>query len=305
MRKPNWLRAPEKKRIFIPYLKRFWYSCDCKSENKFIRALDVSKCKLNNEKRQEKIIVSLTTFPKRVNIVKYAIESLMIQTVLPDRIVLWLSKEQFSEQIIPQTLAELVERGLEVRFVDDDLKSHKKYIYALQQQKEDEVVITYDDDLIYEKNSIEKLVTLHNKFPNSIICNRAHEVKHNNIDIFPYSSWSVRSNEGVKKPSHKLIPSTGNGCLYPYNCMRKETFDEKLIKNYAFSADDIWIGVNSFLSGTKIVRTKKTIATLVPIAGSQEEALTNFNDLQGGNEMVIQALFKLFPEYKRRMMGNE
>lgn len=305
MRKPYCLRAPEKKRIFIPYLKRFWYKCDCKSENKFIRNLDVSNCKLNNKERQEKIIVSLTTFPQRINIVRYAIKSLMIQTVLPDRIVLWLSKEQFSEQVIPQTLTDLVERGLEVKFVDDNLKSHKKYIYALQQQKENEVVITYDDDLIYEKNSIEKLVVLHNKYPNSIICNRAHEVKHNNSDFFSYNSWTVRSDEGVKTPSHKLIPSTGNGCLYPYACMRKETFDEKLIKNYAFSADDIWIGVNSFLSETKIVRTKKTIATLVPIENSQEEALTKFNDLQGGNEIVFQALLKLFPEYKKRMVDNE
>ncbi len=305
MRKPNWLRAPEKKRIFIPYLKRLWYRCDCKSENKFIRNLDIGKCKLNNGKRKEKIIVSLTTFPKRINIVKYAIMSLMIQTVLPDRIILWLSKEQFLEQIIPSTLVELVEKGIEVKFVEGDLKSHKKYFYALQKQKADELVITYDDDLIYEKNSIEKLVSLHNKYPNSIICNRAHEIKHNNSDFFPYSTWMVRSNEGVNKPSHKLIPSTGNGCLYPYNCMRAETFDENLIKNYAFSADDIWIGVNSFLSGTKLVRTKKTIATLVPIMNSQEEALTNFNDLEGGNEMVFQALLNLFPEYKDKMLENK
>ena len=305
MRKPYWLRAPEKKKIFIPYLKRFWYRCDCKSENKFIKNLDISKCTLNAEKRQEKIIVSLTSFPKRINVVKYAIMSLMIQTILPDRIVLWLSKEQFPEQEIPQPLTELVKKGLEVKFVDGDLRSHKKYIYALQQQMQNEIVITYDDDLIYERDSIEKLITLHNKYPNAIICNRAHEVKYNDTDFLPYSCWTVRSNEGVKKPSHKLIPSTGNGCLYPYNCMRKETFDEVLIKKYAFSADDIWIGINSFLSGTRLVRTKKTIATLVPIMNSQEEALTNFNDLQGGNEIVFNALLKLFPEYKNKMLESK
>lgn len=304
MRKPSWLRAPEKKRIFIPYLKRLWYKCDCQSENKFIRNLDINNCKLNNVKRQEKIVVSLTTFPKRIDIVQYAIKSLMIQKVLPDRIVLWLSKKQFPDQTIPKALTELVEKGVEVRFVDDDLRSHKKYIYALQQQKENEVVITYDDDLIYENDSIEKLLALHKEYPNSIICNRAHEIRHNHSEFLPYDAWLVRSNEGVQKPSYKLIPSTGNGCLYPYSCMRKETFDEELIKNYAFSADDIWIGINSFLSGTKIVRTKKTIATLVPIEGSQEEALTNFNDLQGGNEVVFQALLKLFPDYKTRMMRD-
>ena len=42
--------------------------------------------------RKPKIIVSLTSIPSRIHLTHLVIESILRQTVLPDKIVLWLSK---------------------------------------------------------------------------------------------------------------------------------------------------------------------------------------------------------------------
>lgn len=53
------------------------------------------KNKLQPRKSGEEIIVSLTTFPARISTVWITIETIFRQEVMPDRIVLWLAKEQF------------------------------------------------------------------------------------------------------------------------------------------------------------------------------------------------------------------
>ena len=46
-------------------------------------------------KRNQKIIVSLTTYPKRIGTIWLTIETLMRQRVKPDEIILWLAQSQF------------------------------------------------------------------------------------------------------------------------------------------------------------------------------------------------------------------
>ena len=101
---------------------------------------------LNTQERETKFIVSLTSFPARIDQIWISIECLLRQTVKPDALYLWLSKEQFAEQELPKSLTDLQERGLTVEFVDDDLKAHKKYYYAMQRHPEANI-ITVDDDL--------------------------------------------------------------------------------------------------------------------------------------------------------------
>ena len=51
--------------------------------------------KLHPRQSGEEVIVSLTTFPARISTVWITIETIFRQEVMPDRIVLWLAKEQF------------------------------------------------------------------------------------------------------------------------------------------------------------------------------------------------------------------
>ena len=279
----------------IPKLRVLHYKLDCVFENLYIRLARLPKCGVNTAPRKEKVIVSLTTFPARVDRAYYAIKSLMLQSVLADKIFLWVAESQFPGRILPKKLQELERLGLTVRWCED-LRSHKKYFYALQEQKEDELVLTYDDDIIYEKDSVEKLIRFHELYPNCVICNRAHDIRVDEKgDFLPFSKWSIHSSEGVGKPSLYLMPSTGNGCLYPYGCMPPITFDWEIAKANALTADDIWMRFCSLSNGIGVVKTRETIATLCNVWGSQGERLTLLNDHGGENQRVVDRLQKIFP----------
>lgn len=296
IRWPYSWRRPEGVNNGIPKIRVLHYKLDCLFENIYIRLSRLPKECLNNENREESLTISLTTFPARINKTYFAIKSLMLQSYKADRIVLWLAEEQFPEKRLPKEIERLVDRGLEICWCDD-LRSHKKYFYALQQQKENELVVTYDDDIIYERDSIEKLITAHNEHPSCIVCNRAHELTFSKEgELLPYDNWKIHSETGVTKPAMNLMPSTGNGCLYPYGCMPPITFDWEIIKQNALTADDVWMRYCSYSNGVPILKTRETIAILCNVWGSQRERLTQLNDCNGENQRVIDRLNSVFPD---------
>ena len=214
----------------VPFLSGFLYSFITKQQRKIIASLPIDGLELNKKPREEKIILSLTSFPARIHVVGYTLKSLFNQTIKPDKIILWLAEEQFQNVELPILLQDLGRKGLEIRYCKD-LRSHKKYFFALQEQKKDELIITYDDDLIYPENSIELLYKKHLQYPDCIVCNRAQEclaTEENTLE--PYNKWKVYSNEGINSPSTKLFPSTGGGTLYPFGAVDKEAFNEIALK---------------------------------------------------------------------------
>ena len=80
------------------------------------------------------LIVSLTSYPKRMNYIHNTIKSLIEQSEIPDRIILWLAEEEFPgrEKDFPSELLECMGQGLEVRWCEN-LRSHKKYFYTMMQ----------------------------------------------------------------------------------------------------------------------------------------------------------------------------
>lgn len=288
--------------VRVPYIGGKWYCFLSKRECEYIKKLPISGLSLNKESREKKIILSLTSFPSRIEVVGYVIKSLFNQTVKPDRIILWLADEQFLNKQLPDLLKELCEKGLEIRYCED-LKSHKKYHYALQEQREDELVITYDDDIIYPENSVEMLYKTHLNFPRCIVCNRAAEAFIENGRIVPYNKWKVYSSEGVNKASAHLFPSTGSGTLYPYGSISKEAFNTKNMMECAFSADDLWMRFMSALEGTKVIKTRKCHRTFSVLEDSQKESLQVENCLNNGNDLAMERLCEKYPEAVKNMFG--
>jgi hypothetical protein len=138
------------------------------------------RCTRNNPKyalhpsgRSQQVIVSLTTFKTRVPEIWKVIESLLRQTVQPDRIILYCQMDNLAA--LPQELLNQRERGLEIELCDDSLRSHTKYYYAFKQHPED-IVITVDDDMFYQSDLVETLLKFHEQYPNAIIANWVKEI---------------------------------------------------------------------------------------------------------------------------------
>ena len=200
----------------------------------------------------QEIIVSLTTFPARIERIWIVIECILRQKHQPDRIILWLSKEQFKDiSILPKSLLKLQSRGLEICLCQGDLRSHKKYYYAIKNFPND-TLITVDDDFIYPSTLIGSLIELNKKHPKAICCARAFLMKKEGESILPYNQW-VYLNNGAG-PSCDLFHTSGGGTLYPPGAFPEEVLNNEVFMKLCKHADDVWLNTMAQMNGTKIVK---------------------------------------------------
>lgn len=238
---------------------------------------------LNTEKRDIPVVISLTSFPGRINDLWIVIECLFRQTYKADRVILWLSKEQFENEELPLELLEQKKQGLEVVFVDDDIRSHKKYFYCLQKYP-DSIMITVDDDVFYHKDVISELIKGFNEHPDCVIANRAHEILFDDKGkILPYRRWKL--NKVSNEPSFMYVPTGVGGILYPPGAINKAILEEKLLKMLCFSADDLWLRVGALLNNKKVFITKNFKQEFITVGKTQKVKLVTGNSLNGGNDL--------------------
>jgi len=236
--------------------------------------------KINNKPL---LIVSLTSFPARIENLWMVIESIFLQEKKPDRIILWLSKENFSSlDQLPNRLLNQMKRGLEIKLRDDDLKSHKKYFYALQEYPHD-IVVTLDDDVIYNSKVLKTLWDLHLEFPNSVTCNNATLIKSKQNIILPYKSWSECKSS---IPSYYVFPIGVGGVLYPPNSINKIAFNINTIKSTCFFADDIYLNTMTKLNNCMAVCSNLRTA-YIPVLYKKNSILTEVNVNQGLNDKQL------------------
>lgn len=242
---------------------------------------------LNDNSKSPKVIISLTSFPDRINRVWLVIESLLRQNEKPDRIILWLSKDQFENfDKLPKSLIHLQNRGLEIRLCDDDLRSHKKYFYAMQEFRAD-FILTVDDDVFYHSELIKNLVRLNKRYPKAICCNCVSKIEIKNGDIVPYLSWSDVFSE--QKPSAELMPIGVGGVLYPPNSMSIEVFNVEVFKETCFLADDIWLNIMARLHRTQVAKTNYD-SFYLPVMNKNNMTLNSINNIEGQNDVQINAV---------------
>ncbi len=288
----EFIKLPESVRI--PYFGGVWYRSLSRMDMKRIVKAQIRDYPLNHETRDKKIIVSLTSFPARIEVVQYAIKSLMLQTFKPDRIILWLAEEQFPDHVLPAGLTALTQYGLEIIYCED-LRGHKRYYKLIPQQADNELIVTYDDDIIFPARSLERLIRTHEKFPDCVVCNRGQALIYNpDGTVKCPGRWKVISNEGLTSPSYKILPSPGGGCLYPPGSLHPDACSPDKIKEYAYGIDDLWLMFMILQNGTKIVKTVKYHRIFSPIENSQEIQAGRDNIFAGVYDATFEKLSKVY-----------
>lgn len=246
-----------------------------------------------------RIIVSFTSYPPRINNVHKVVESLYQQTVQADEIVLYLSLDEFpgAEADIPGTLKSLIGRkGFRVKWVHGNLKSHKKYYYALQEYK-DAVVITVDDDKIYAGTMISDLVKSYKRFPNAV-STRLARIMFKKIDTLqPYSKWEDATylEKYTNVPRMDLCAIGAGGICYSPSLVNEDWFDEEKIVKVAENQDDLWLKYNEIISNIPVVCTRPSQED-VTIENSQVCRLSADNLHGNGNDKCIHKLLVLLKE---------
>lgn len=293
------IKIPETVRI--PYFGGKWFKFMNYLANKIIRKEVLPEQPLNTEPREEKVIATLTTYPARIGCVHLAIKSIMLQTYKPDRIILWLADSQFPGRVLPEELRELEKYGLEILWMHD-LHSNKKFFYPVLNQKEDELVITFDDDIIFSSDVIENLIKKHKEYPDCMVCTRAQAYDKTN----PYQPgrWITISDVGVNEPSYSLNPSPGGGCLIPYGLFCEDVCNEEKINTLAHHHDDVWFMFMCVQNNRKIIKTRKYHKTFSEVANSQVEAIAHDNILNNSNLGVVKKLSEVYPDAWHRIVTD-
>ncbi len=255
---------------------------------------------LFRDKLRPNVIISLTSYPARINTVHIPIQEMLQQTVKADHIILWLASEQFpnKENDLPQALIELTEKGLEIRWCEEDLKSHKKYYYAMQEYPND-IIITIDDDLHYSPYLVETLLNSYKDYPRAVSAMRVHLMlkdKNKPEKIAPYAFWKKEYSKWLHIPSLQLFATSGAGTLFPPYCMSKVLFDKDIIKNICLYADDIWFKVAQVMCNTPVVLANSD-QRLRYIENTQEIGLWNDNVTNRGNDKQLEELLELYNQF--------
>ena len=263
-------------------------------EKEKIKYLLPSEEVLNRETRKNPVIVSLTTYSIRINTVAYTIASIMHQTVKPDRIILYLASDEFNENNIPSMLKKQRKLGLEIKFCDD-LKSHKKYYYSMKDNP-NAIIVTVDDDIIYQNDLLEKLLESYKRFPDCVSAMRVHRMKFKDGKLCSYNEWKQRDKSQILEPMMDLFPTGCGGVLYPPHILHQDVFNKKDIKGLCLNGDDIWLKIMA------VKNNKKTVLAawqepLEYIDGTQSIGLFNQNVNNNKNdEMLENVINKYFKE---------
>ncbi len=243
------------------------------------------------------VITSLTSYGERVVNVHFTIQSLLLQTAQIDKIVLWLAEDEFTLDDLPIELLALQQYGLEIDFCAD-IRSYKKLIPSLKKYPDD-IIITFDDDVIYPNDHVERLLVTHQQYPNDIICHRAHRVtKDKQGRLKPYLQWQfdVCNDDSQHREDNDIFPVGIGGVLYPAKCFDAEVLNEKAFMLLAPHADDIWFKVMALKNtvSARIVDDPMPYQNYLLLPNSQEQSLWAEN--KTANDEQLATVLKAYPD---------
>ncbi|MBR1688815.1 MAG: glycosyltransferase family 2 protein [Prevotella sp.] len=236
----------------------------------------------------EQVIVSLTTYGKRMYEVYLTIESMMQQTCKPNKIVLWL-QDDYKDRPLPRILALQQARGLEIKYCRD-IRSYKKLVPSLREYPRD-TIVTIDDDAIYHFDLLEEMLKTRIGHPHCIVCNRFHKVSVNADGTpRPYMEWDIEScDESV---SMLCFPTGVGGVMYPPGSLSDEVFSESVWTDLCPDADDVWFKAMAMLKGTLYCPIPQKIHGTRYIDNPHSgTSLMSRNVQAGGNDKAIKAVF--------------
>lgn len=233
---------------------------------------------------QKNLIVSLTSFPARIDEVQYAVFSMLCQSVMPEKIILWLSDSQFpqKEADLPPRLLSLCGDLFEIRWCED-LRSYKKLIPAMQQLPGKDIAIC-DDDIYYRRHTLKSLCEGHRLCPADVICHIGKQMKfdgHGNV--LPYDRWAwIKACSGKKT----VLPIGGGTVLYPAHILENAPLllQKDLFMALALYADDIWFWFSVVSAGFSVSIPQKTYKKMIYTNPEREYGISNDFTLAKVNE---------------------
>lgn len=253
---------------------------------------------------RQQVIVSLTSFPAAIPYAAQAVQSILNGSVLPDKVILYLTFSQFGENGIPKELLKLADENprFEIRDYPKDIRSYRKLIPALQDFP-DAIIVTTDDDVAYHPNMLRDLLRLHEEFPHAVLAHRAKLMKPDK----PYRRWrKYRWYHFLFKRIHsgyRNIQTGVGGVLYPPHALKEDMLDVELFTKIAPTTDDIWFWAAAVANGTPMIPVPFGHNKPRGLEKPRELSLKTVNFKSGidRNAAAFKAILEKFPIVKQRI----
>lgn len=186
---------------------------------------------------QTALVVSLTTFPERSKAIETCIQSICSQDLKPDRIVLVLARDEFGYGRLPRSIQRCVSAGVDIIWIENSQGPYNKLIPALRVFPSS-MVITVDDDCIYEPWMVRELVETSSRYPGSVVGHRGRRIQRENGALCSYESWNIISEFSFDQDV--FLTGVG-GVLYPPNVLDARLIgDSEAIAKCSPDNDDLW-----------------------------------------------------------------
>lgn len=217
--------------------------------------------------KQPEVIVSLTTIPQKFDYLKKNIASILSQTAaeVVSKIYINLDDDIKDEDFAKYIYFKGLDKRIIVQKVDGKWRSANKLLPVYAKHYND-IIITFDDDKMYPKDAIAKLLQTWRLFPTSIIAYEVNPVvitKENDTEKIAFTN-----SFDVMLDQLQWGKYLSNACLFcplafgpPDSDTFKELYNFEQY-NYVVKAkhDELWFWIISTLYGTQCVGLADTFS---------------------------------------------
>lgn len=207
--------------------------------------------------KKNPVYISLTSIFNNQDILIQTLQSIMKQTRLPDKIYLYLSEEPYildtgfkDKKITNSKLLKYINDNsiIDIKWVKN-IGSYRKLLPLLKDKwDEDCIIITIDDDTIYDNNLIENLINDYHKHK-CVIGYRGFTPSFDKLENFDY----LKHLELQHVSLYNFFTGKG-GILYKPQFFHKThdlIFNDKIYLNTCPTGDDIWFYIVRMLNNVK------------------------------------------------------
>ena len=252
-------------------------------------------------KRNRKIILSMTTIPKRMGRLTDNIPAILGQTYKFDKLVINIDDNLSDEDYEWYEKFAKQDARIEINKAEAKWRSCNKLLPTLKKYPND-IIITLDDDIYYPKDTIKELVEWNEKHPECII---THEV--NPIWISDEKDYVGYHNfYDVMLMQKEWGKYFSNCCLFP-----PHTFDgtdlydyDKMMECTNGTHDELWFWVQSTINGVQCIGLNYVRSFASEMLKQYEEGeyqLTAFNNTE---EKIESYMKKINEMYGERLLKN-
>lgn len=205
-------------------------------------------------RRTGRIVVTCTSTHDRFEYLFYAVTSILRQSVRPD--VIYINLPRISprdRQGEGQGIIDIPEwfghELIEPRYMNNH-GPYQKLISVYEVVSSDDLVVTIDDDVIYQREWLAKVVTAAERYPNAVICGRARVISQNVLGRWKsYHHWPHVHHITY---AFWILPVGCAGMAYRKSLLCEAFLRDRQCLSMASVNEDLWFRTASLLEGSYV-----------------------------------------------------